>query len=107
MSSESLRLWLITNKVVFVESLKLGEYLKIGLPPGRRPQPLWAGGCELRESHSLPDSCVFPVSLSSLIFFSGGRQLFNQQHGRLIVHNSRASICQDRGIVQRNVAAAF
>jgi len=50
---------------------------------------------------------VFPVSLSSLIFFSGGRQLFNQQHGRLIVHNSRASICQDRGIVQRNVAAAF
>jgi integrase/recombinase XerD len=50
---------------------------------------------------------VLPVSLSSLIFFSGGRQLFNQQHGRLIVHNSRASICQDFGIVQRNISAAF
>ena len=50
---------------------------------------------------------VLPVSLSSLKFFSGGRQLFNKQHGRLIVHNSRASICQDRGIVQRNIAAVF
>jgi mandelate racemase len=50
---------------------------------------------------------VPPVSLSSLNFFSGGRQLFNQKHGRLIVDNSMASICQDHGIIVRNIAAEF
>ena len=51
--------------------------------------------------------CVLPVSLSSLKSFSAGRQLVNQQQSRLILHNSRASIDPDSGIIQRNVAAGF
>jgi hypothetical protein len=49
---------------------------------------------------------VLPVSLCSSNFFRGS-QLVNQKDDRLIFHNSRASICQDRRIVQRNVAGVF